>query len=275
MKGWREVYDQEAQRAQERRLRREQEERTLAELRREEDDRQEREQREARRDARLVDEITADVMAQLDNTITLFGVIGDPLDGFGDNSVAAALDRLGDVDEVQVLLNSPGGDVVQGLGVYYLLATHPAKVTVDIVGVAASMASAIAMAGDRIRIAENGHLMLHDPWSVQGGNARELRKAADMLEGFGTSLARIYADRTGIADAEIKQLMAAETWFTAEEALERGFVDAIIEPAEAEAFASLDLRCVARFTRPIPASLAALVTAGCNTLNARRARARS
>lgn len=244
------------------------------------------EQRQRRRaEARDYDDpafwgrVTARVTAalqQLDNeAILLFGIIGDVFDGVTDSDVVTALDRLRDRDEVLVLLNSPGGDVTQGLAIYHALATHPATVTIEITGVAASMASAIAMAGDTVRIAENGHVMLHDPFMLSGGDAAELRKAAEMLDRFGTTLAGIYAGKTGIPEAQIRDMMIAETWFTAEEALAQGFVDEIVAAAPAEAFAGLDARCLDHFRRPIPASLAELVTAGCNTLNARRARARS
>lgn len=193
-----------------------------------------------------------------DGTVMLFGVIGDEFDGLTDNAVVEGIKSLGEVDEIEVLINSPGGDVYQGLAIYHELATNPAKVNVEIAGVAASMASAIAMAGDIIRIAKNGHVMIHDPWNVAVGDAEELRKAADLLDEFGTSLAQIYAERTGIPEDEIREMMAAETWMTAEEAKAKGFVDEIIEAAEPEAFADLDISELAA----VPAALVSQIREG-------------
>ncbi len=103
------------------------------------------------------------------------------------------------------------------------------------------MASAIAMAGDHVRIAQNGMVMIHNPWNVAVGDAEDLRKAAEVLDKFGTSLVGIYAQKTGLDEAEIRSMMDEETWLNADEALARGFVDEIIAPVEASAFAELDI----------------------------------
>jgi ATP-dependent Clp endopeptidase proteolytic subunit ClpP len=175
-----------------------------------------------------------------DGTVMLFGVIGDPMDGLDADSVVAAIRELEEPDALEVLINSPGGDVADGLAIHHELATNPARVEVEITAVAASMGSVIAMAGDHVAISENGHVMVHDPWTVAVGDAEDLKKASEMLEQFGTSLAEIYAEKTGLPEEEIRDMMAEETWMTAEEALEQGFVDEIVEPVEAAAFADLD-----------------------------------
>lgn len=193
-----------------------------------------------------------------DGTVMLFGIIGDEFDGLDSETIVAELKDLGDPDEIEVLINSPGGDVFEGLAIYHELATNPAHVRIEITGVAASMASAIAMAGDHIAIAKNGHVMIHDPWNVAVGNAEELREAADLLDRFGTSLAEIYAERTGLPEDEIRDMMAEETWLDADEALEKGFVDEVIRESDAEAFADLDISELAA----APAALTRLIKEG-------------
>lgn len=193
-----------------------------------------------------------------DGTLMLDGVIGDERDGLTSAQVIAEIRDMGEVEELAVLVNSPGGIVTDGLTIYHELATHPAHVVVEIGGVAASMASAIAMAGDTVRIATNAHIMIHDPWDVAVGNAEDLREAADLLDQFGTSLVNIYVTKTGLSEDEIREMMAAETWLTADEALARGFVDEVIEPVAAEAFADLDVGELAS----VPAALTRLIREG-------------
>lgn len=193
-----------------------------------------------------------------DGTLMLFGVIGDEFDGLDSKSVVEEVRSLGEPDVIHVLINSPGGFVSEGLAIYHELVTNPASIDVEISGVAASMASAIAMAGDTVRIAANGMIMIHDPWSSAVGNAEELRKAAQMLDKMGDSLAGIYQRKTGRSEAEIRALMAEETWLDAEEALELGFVDEIVEPLEAAAFADIDTRELTR----VPDKLVALIRQG-------------
>lgn len=193
-----------------------------------------------------------------DGTIMIFGVIGDEWDDLDSETIVSAIAEMDDPEEIRVLINSPGGDVFEGLAIYHELATNPANVRVEITGVAASMASAVAMAGDEIAIAQNGHVMIHDPWNVAVGNAEELREAAELLDRFGTSLAEIYSERTGLDEEEIRDMMAEETWLNAEEALEKGFVDEIMRPSEAEAFADLDISELAA----APAALTRLIKEG-------------
>lgn len=176
-----------------------------------------------------------------DGTVMLYGIIGDAFDDLDADTVVAAIRELEDTDPIEVLINSPGGDVADGLAIHHELSTNDAAVEVEITAVAASMASVIAMAGDTIRISANGHVMIHDPWTVAVGDSEDLQKAAEMLERFGTSLAEIYAERTGLPEEEIRDMMAEETWLDAEEGLEKGFVDEIVEPVEAAAFAELDI----------------------------------
>jgi len=128
---------------------------------------------------------------------------------------------------VEVRINSPGGSVVEGLAIYNALKSRQPVVFVD--GVAASIASMIAMAGRKIIAAENALMMIHNPWVDAQGNAGELRKTADQLDRFRDAMLGAYA-RTGIPAAELIELLAAETWLTSAEALALHFIDEIAEP---------------------------------------------
>lgn len=142
-------------------------------------------------------------------------------------AISKELDALGAVDQINVGINSPGGYVFEGLAIYNLLHGHPAAVTVDIHGAALSIASIIAMAGDKIRIAESAMMMIHDPWGMVAGNAAELRKEADILDQLKGSLVGIYAARTGMDNQQLADMMTAETWLQADQALASKFVDEI------------------------------------------------
>lgn len=131
---------------------------------------------------------------------------------------------------VSLAINSPGGSVFDALAIYNALRAHGGEINVRILGVAASAASLIAMAGDKITMPENTFLMVHNPWAVAAGNAEELRDFADTLDTIGSSLVKTYVARTGMSEDEIKQLLADETWLTAEEAVAKGFATEM-EPA--------------------------------------------
>lgn len=148
---------------------------------------------------------------------------------------AEQLKALGTIQTIDVRINSYGGDVFDGLAIYNQLVTHKAKVTTHIDGVAASIASVIAMAGNEIRMAEAGHVMIHDAWGVALGNARELRDFAERLDAVTASLGDVYAARTRVAQAQLRAWMAAETWFTSAEAMTHGFATSIVENMRAAA----------------------------------------
>lgn len=162
-------------------------------------------------------------------TISILDIIGH--DWFGDGvtskRVGAALRSIGS-NPVRVEINSPGGDMFEGLAIYNKLAAHPAKVTVRVLGLAASAASIIAMAGDEIEMGAGSFLMIHKCWAVAIGNADDMRAAADVLEPFDKSVGGIYAARTGFDETEISRLMTAETWLDAQSAIDQGFADSIV-----------------------------------------------
>ena len=129
-------------------------------------------------------------------------------------------------DTINLRINSPGGSVIDGNAMFNALQRHPAKVITHIDGLAASMASVIAMAGDEVHMADNALLMIHNPWTFSMGDADELRADADLLDKMSASILSAYG-RSQYEAEEIKDLMDAETWFTAQEAFDAGLVDHI------------------------------------------------
>ena len=176
--------------------------------------------------------------------IWLYDVIGeDP--GFGGMSAktfTAELNKLGKVDTINLRINSPGGDVWDGNAIYNMLKRHPARIEVDIDGVAASIASVIAMAGDEIRMASNALFMIHNPYGVARGNAEDMRHKASLLDQVKASLVDTYVKRTGEQAAVISSFMDDETWFTSSEAVQMGFVDRITDEQKIAACYSFDLK---------------------------------
>jgi ATP-dependent Clp protease, protease subunit len=160
------------------------------------------------------------------DTISILDVIGQDFwgDGVTAKRVAAALRAIGN-KPVTVTINSPGGDVFEGLAIYNQLREHPAEVTVKVIGLAASAASFIAMAGDKIEIAKSGFFMIHNSWVISMGDRHALRDVADWLEPFDSSMAEIYADRSGQSVTELAAMMDKETWIGGKDAVDMGFAD--------------------------------------------------
>lgn len=145
------------------------------------------------------------------------------------------LDALGGISELRVYINSPGGDVFAGQAIHSMLKRHKARVTVYIDGLAASIASVIAMAGDEVVIPVNAMMMIHQPWTIAAGNAADFRKLADDLDKIAESVVAAYAEKTGLDNEEIIALMDAETWLTAKEAVDLGFADTLEESRQVAA----------------------------------------
>ncbi|BEP28808.1 head maturation protease, ClpP-related [Helicovermis profundi] len=139
------------------------------------------------------------------------------------------LDALGEIDTLNIYINSPGGSVFAGQAIYNIIKRHSANVIVYIDGLAASIASIIAMAGDKIVIPSNAMIMIHNAWTIHAGNADDFRKVADDLDKIGESLVAVYVKRTGLSEEEIKSMMDVETWLTGKEAIEKGFADEVEE----------------------------------------------
>lgn len=156
--------------------------------------------------------------------VYLYDEIGQTWDGgITAKSFADMLKSLGNVKALDIYVNSPGGSVFEGLAIYNQIKRYSGEKVVHIDGIAASIASVIAMAGDEIRIAANGTVMIHDPWGVALGTADEMRKTADSLDKVRDTLLSTYIARTGGKSADISGWMAAETWMNADECVQRGF----------------------------------------------------
>ncbi len=157
-------------------------------------------------------------------TIQIFDQIGE--DWFGGSGVSAKAfsQTLQDVGQgpLVVEINSPGGNVWDGLSIYNMLRGRQAPVTTRVVGIAASIASIIALAGDTVEMAEASLFMIHDPSGMVAGTSEDMRKMADALDQHAEVLASIYAKATGKPTSQIRAAMKAETWFTAEEAIQFG-----------------------------------------------------
>jgi len=135
---------------------------------------------------------------------------------------------------INVRINTPGGDVFDGLAIFNSLKAHGAAIHVTVDGIAASIGSIIAMAGDHITMGESAFMMIHNPWAVTIGNAADMREMAATLDKIGASLAGIYASRAGVTLDAAQVWMNAETWFTAEEAKAAGLADTVKVGAKAE-----------------------------------------
>lgn len=133
-------------------------------------------------------------------------------------------------NNLTVIINSPGGDVFAGLSIYNALREHDAEVTIRVDGLAASIASIICMAGNKIIMSPGTMMMIHKPSSIVLGNADDMEKEREILLGIEESMIPIYAERTGLSNDEISAMMDAETWMSADKAVELGFADEVAEP---------------------------------------------
>jgi ATP-dependent Clp endopeptidase proteolytic subunit ClpP len=129
--------------------------------------------------------------------------------------------------QIDLHINSPGGVVFDGLTIYNLLKQHPAKITTYIDGLAASISSVIALAGDKVVMSENAHFMIHNPYGVAQGTAADMRKTADILDRLTDSAILAYTGKSGINEDKMRELLDVETWYSAAEALDAGFIDEI------------------------------------------------
>lgn len=140
------------------------------------------------------------------------------------------LDKLGDISTLNVYINSPGGDVFAGQAIHSMLKRHKAKVNVYVDGLAASIASVIAMAGDKVIMPKNAMMMIHKPWTEAWGNSADFRKVADDLDKMSESIKEAYMSKaTELSLDDITEIMDEETWLTAQDCLDYGFADEIEE----------------------------------------------
>jgi ATP-dependent Clp protease protease subunit len=166
------------------------------------------------------------------------------------------LDALGDITTLNLYINSPGGSVFEGVAISNIIKRHKAYVIVLIDGLAASIASVIAMAGDEVRMPRNTMMMIHNPWTFTWGNATELRKQADDLDRIGGSMKESYLAKAGdkLTPDKLTELLDAETWLSAQECLDFGLCDVVEDANQVAASVSKDL--FAKY-RNVPSDIAA------------------
>lgn len=154
----------------------------------------------------------------------------DAIDSWWGIGAQEFIDALNGItaSSITVHINSPGGDVFDGLAIYQALLTHPADITVDIDGLAASAASFIAQAGAEVRIGTSAMVMIHDASGFCWGDATTMRDCAELLDKISDSIADLYATRAGGEATEWRDRMLAETWYTGAEAVDAGLADLVI-----------------------------------------------
>ncbi len=192
------------------------------------------------------------VRAAKDDTaeVLIYGDIG--YDWWSDSGVTAQalVNELGDIEAstITVRINSYGGVVSEGLAIYNALRRHPAEIVVSVDGVAVSIASLIAMAGDRIEMAANARFMVHAPWGGCVGNSVDMREMADVLDGYSESMSTSYARKTGRSTDEIMQLLAdgQDHWYGAQQAVDFGFADVVLDAEEDAPAPDAKLRAMAK-----------------------------
>lgn len=188
----------------------------------------------------------------------LYDIIGDSWDGTTARQFAQDLAALGSIDELNIFMNSPGGVVIDGLAIYNTLVRHKATKNVFVDGLAGSIASLVALAGDKIVTAKNASWMIHNPYMFVSGDAAELRHWAQRLDSLRDTILGAYVDRSGgkATEKQFGAWMDEEKWFTAAEALDAGLTDEVSEKEIAiAAFAKHDF---SRFKK-VPESLLQLV----------------
>lgn len=206
--------------------------------------------------------------------VFIYDIIG--ADGWGGGlsakDFAQQLKALGDIEQISIRINSPGGNVFDGVAIYNILDNHPAKVITYIDGMALSAASVIALAGEEVHMAENAFFMIHNPWTMAIGDATELRKDADLLDKIRDSLLNTYVSKSMLDAETIQKMMDAETWFSAQEAFDAGFISHMGESVKIAA--QFDPDAIRAF-RKVPDALGAVIGQGgtkekpaCNNNNA-------
>lgn len=185
-------------------------------------------------------------------TLRIFDVIdswGGPF-GVSAKEVAQALDGLGpNITDLDVHLNSPGGEALEGIAILNLLRAHPARVTVTVDGLAASAASFIAAGADETVMARNSQLMIHDAWGLVVGNAEDMRDLAATLDKLSDNIASIYAEKAGGSTEDWRGAMKAETWYTADEAVTAGLANSVLAAEDAAPANVFDLSVFAHSGR--------------------------
>lgn len=208
-------------------------------------------------------------IANGDNVITMFEDIGEDYwsgGGITAKKVAAQLRAIGD-RPVEVQINSPGGDMFEGIAIYNVLREHPQDITVKVMGMAASAASLIAMAGNTIEIGVSSFLMIHNCWVMAMGNRHDMAEVSAWLAPFDSAMQDLYALRTGQDKAQIATWMDQEAWMSGTVAIERGFADSLLSADQMKVDEAT--KAADRQTNELRALELTLVKAGCSRSDAR------
>lgn len=186
------------------------------------------------------------MQAKEDQTADVY--IYDEIGGWGISARRFTEDliSLGNLSHINLHIHSPGGEVFDGIAIYNQLKNHSATITVYIDGLAASMASVIAMVGDTVIMPKNAMMMIHKPWGVSWGDANDMREYADLLDKLENVLIPAYVAKTGKTTEEITAMLEQETWLDGDECVEHGFADKVIEPVKA--MASLTSKRIEEFS---------------------------
>lgn len=186
------------------------------------------------------------MQAKEDQTADIY--IYDEIGGWGISARRFTEDliSLGNLSHINLHIHSPGGEVFDGIAIYNQLKNHSATITVYIDGLAASMASVIAMVGDTVIMPKNAMMMIHKPWGVSWGDANDMREYADLLDKLENVLIPAYVAKTGKTTEEITAMLEQETWLDGDECVEQGFADKVIEPVKA--MASLTSKRIEEFS---------------------------
>lgn len=186
------------------------------------------------------------MQAKEDQTADIY--IYDEIGGWGISARRFTEDliSLGNLSHINLHIHSPGGEVFDGIAIYNQLKNHSATITVYIDGLAASIASVIAMVGDTVIMPKNAMMMIHKPWGVSWGDANDMREYADLLDKLENVLIPAYVAKTGKTTEEITAMLEQETWLDGDECVEHGFADKVIEPVKA--MASLTSKRIEEFS---------------------------
>ncbi|HEK2942569.1 TPA: Clp protease ClpP [Proteus mirabilis] len=186
------------------------------------------------------------MQAKEDQTADIY--IYDEIGGWGISARRFTEDliSLGNLSHINLHIHSPGGEVFDGIAIYNQLKNHSATITVYIDGLAASMASVIAMVGDTVIMPKNAMMMIHKPWGVSWGDANDMREYADLLDKLENVLILAYVAKTGKTTEEITAMLEQKTWLDGDECVEHGFADKVIEPVKA--MASLTSKRIEEFS---------------------------
>ncbi len=185
---------------------------------------------------RALDKWNPAIQAAVENTsdtITVYGVIGEDWYGEGVTlkRIDAALRAIGERD-VTVYINSPGGDMFEGIAIYNRLQEHSHQVTTKVLGIAASAASIVFLAGKKREVASSAFLMIHNCWTFLAGNRHYLRDVADDMEEFDAAMADLYAETSGQTSEDMAELMDDETYIRGKRAVELGLATSVLSSTE-------------------------------------------